>query len=262
MRVAVLCALMAVSVAASAEPQGAAVRKTLAELINREDPAWPLIQRAVADSQGRARILPTTRARGERALVAMQYTTRSVLGALAYETGGLAVDHGWLRVLGAGGPAMATNLVTVNQLDRRQTLAPEAKGAIVAVDVLGGVFALNSGELPGPVGDVFYLAPDTLEWQDLGIPYSAFIEWALAGRLDEFYKSLRWAGWQKEVEALPLDKGLHVLPPLFMKRDPKLPTQRKPVPIDELWRFTIDMSEQMRAKGVRPGDKMMLKVDK
>jgi hypothetical protein len=221
------------------------VRKTLPELLERADPAWPEVQRAVADSQGRARILPTTRERGERTLVAVQYTTRSFLGAIAYESGGLVVDHGWLRILGAGGPEMATSLVSVNRLEPNPTLAPDAVGFIVAIDVLGGIFVINTGDLPGPLGQVFYLEPDTLEWLDLERPYSGFVQWALAGDLQMFYANLRWPGWQQDLAALPLDQGLHVMPPLFAKPDPAFPTSRRAIPIDELGRVTVEMHRQL-----------------
>jgi hypothetical protein len=239
-------------------PVAASPRKPLAELIVQKDPAWPLVKKAVADVKKRARILPTTRARGEATLVAVQFTTGSVIGAIALESGGLAVDHGWLRILGAGGPQMKLDLVSANGLDKRAT--PETPMLIIGVDVVGGVFALNGGAIPGQQNNVFYLAPDDLEWLDLKTGYSGFIQWALVGKLDDFYKTLRWPGWEKTVEALPLDQGLHVLPPLFAKADPKLPVSRKPVPIDELWRFTMDVARQKKAQNIKPGDSFQLKV--
>lgn len=39
---------------------------------------------------------------GETALLATQVTTRSPMGAVVYHTGGILVDHGWIRILGAG----------------------------------------------------------------------------------------------------------------------------------------------------------------
>jgi hypothetical protein len=234
--------------------------KTLAELLNRSDPAWPIIQKLVAGAAGRARVLPTTRARGEQALLALQMTTRSFLGGIAYESGGLAVGHGWLRLLGAGGAEMATSLVSVNQLERYPGLAPDAVGLIVAVDVLGGLFAMNTGKLPAGPGFICYMAPDTLDWLDAGMTYQTFFQWALSSKVDDFYRELRWPGWEAEVGALPLDQGLHVLPPLCAVRVPGVPTLRKPVPIDELWRLTLEMSRQLHAQGVKPGDRVKLKV--
>jgi hypothetical protein len=232
----------------------------LTKLVRQDDPAWPLVERAVAESRGRARILPTTRERGEQALQAVQCDTRSFLGAVAYESGGLLVDHGWLRVLGAGGPEMGIGLASVNGLDDLHGLGRDAVGLVVAIDVLGGLFAINAGRLPGARDHVCYLAPDTLDWLDMGCRYSGFIEWATAGKVDEFYSSLRWPGWQREVAALPLDRGLHVVPPLFAEREPQAAVERRAVALDELWQFTVSMSRQLRDKGYQPGEKVRFRI--
>lgn len=50
-------------------------------------------------------ILPRDPAAAEAELVKTQVTTRSVMGAVVYETGGILIDRGWLRILGSGSPA-------------------------------------------------------------------------------------------------------------------------------------------------------------
>ncbi len=47
-------------------------------------------------------VLPPVEANRKSALVAIQVTTRSPMGAIIYETGGILVDHGWIRILGSG----------------------------------------------------------------------------------------------------------------------------------------------------------------
>lgn len=47
-------------------------------------------------------VLPCDLSRRDLALEALQVSTGSFLGALVGECGALLVDHGWLRVLGAG----------------------------------------------------------------------------------------------------------------------------------------------------------------
>jgi hypothetical protein len=76
--------------------------RPLHELLS-DDPAWPLIDSWINDAANDVRVVPTDRGRGEETLQALQVTTRSPLGAVALETGGLLVDHGWVRILGAGG---------------------------------------------------------------------------------------------------------------------------------------------------------------
>lgn len=73
--------------------------KTLNELIDRPDPAWPLVQEWIAAATNPVEVLPPPDqdTRGQ-ALLAAQVTTRSPMGAIIFETGGLLVDHGWLPV--------------------------------------------------------------------------------------------------------------------------------------------------------------------
>ena len=81
--------------------------KTLADLINTADPAWPLIQEWLAEAANPVEILPRDPAAAEAELVKTQVSTRSVMGAVVYETGGILIDHGWLRILGSGTDAFA-----------------------------------------------------------------------------------------------------------------------------------------------------------
>jgi len=81
--------------------------QTLAELTSVDDPAGPLLREWLEAGQVDAQILAVEPERCDQCLVGMQVTLRSVLGALAYETGGLLIDHGWLRLLGGGHGTLA-----------------------------------------------------------------------------------------------------------------------------------------------------------
>ena len=52
---------------------------------------------------------------------------------------------------------------------------------LIADDAAGGYFAINGGGLDGTPGNVFYLPPDTLEWEDCEKGYGDFLHWALVG---------------------------------------------------------------------------------
>ena len=59
------------------------------------------MQQWVAEATNPVEVLPPPEgAIREKALVDSQVTTRSSMGAIIYETGGILVDHGWLRFLG------------------------------------------------------------------------------------------------------------------------------------------------------------------
>ena len=140
--------------------------RLLTELINTVDPAWPLVREWINTASNTVEVLKTDRARAEKVLLYLQVTTRSPLGAVAFETGGLLVDHGWLRFLGSGDQRLSGNLLSWNMRGQ----IPEShllKGAyIVAYDAVGGFFALNGGAFSDKLGTVFYFGPDMLKWHN------------------------------------------------------------------------------------------------
>jgi hypothetical protein len=157
-------------------------------------------------------------------------TVQSVLGTVAYETGGLLVGHGWLRLLG-GGHGTLPSLYEAAQVD---DAALRPGHLVVGWDVVGGVFALDTGGL-GRSGRVCYYAPDALQWEDLGLGYADFVEWVLSGGVRTFAEDLWWDGWREQAERLPLDEAYLIEPPLWTSsgRDADEPS-RRPVPVTEL----------------------------
>ena len=77
--------------------------RTLEELIDAKEPGWPVVQGWLKKATRPVEVLSTLPRRAADVLVALQVTTRSPLGAIALETGGLLVDHGWVRLFGGGG---------------------------------------------------------------------------------------------------------------------------------------------------------------
>src|SRR5919106_247975 len=84
-------------------------QRKLEELINTTEPGIKLLQQLVRDAEVQCELLPPGPAR-EDALLYLQVTTRSTLGAFAYDTGGLLIDDGWLRLLGSGHPKLTRSL--------------------------------------------------------------------------------------------------------------------------------------------------------
>lgn len=215
-----------------------------AELLSAE-PAWPEIAALAAKAGKRVTVLPTTADGARVCLEGLQVTTRSPLGAIAHETGGILVDHGWLRLLGSGHARLARTLGGWNQA----LAIPFAAYMVVADDALGGTFAINGGALGGARGNVHYFAPDSLRWEDLGFAYGAFVGWTFTGDLVKFYDGFRWRGWQAEVEALGGDRVIGLYPPPWSDegKDPAR-VSRRPVPAAELWRFHLDVIAQLARK--------------
>ncbi|MER5893454.1 DUF2625 domain-containing protein [Streptomyces sp. NPDC001876] len=225
------------------------------ELTNVDDPAWPELRETLSASSAPVEVLSADVSEGRRCLLQMQVTARSVLGALALNTGGLLVDDGWVRVYG-GGSATGGGLPSLAQVNRFPAdvdpVWHPATGLIVGHDVVGGVFALNGGDpaavgRPGAPGQMTYFAPDTLQWEAMEMGHSAWVSWLLSGRLETFYDGLRWPDWREETAALAFSQGISVFPFLWSKeaRADLAATSRRPVPMREVIGVAADFAQQM-----------------
>ena len=217
--------------------------RSLQELRDVAEPAWPALEEAMAKAATPTEILPLDAATGEQALLRLQVTAGSALGALALHCGGVLVDHGWLRLLGGGSPPLG--LVSANGLDEGPPSAPPPE-LLVGVDVLGGRYSINGGSLPGDLGEVLYFAPDTLGWEPLGMGHGAFVGWCLSDSFGTFNESLRWDAWEGEVAPLPFGMGLSVYPFPFTAEGRDLgAASRRPAPIVELLELWPSLAAQI-----------------
>ena len=208
--------------------------RTLEDLIDTHEPGWDLVRSWIGVAEVPVEVLPRTQARAETCLVNLQVTTRSPMGAVAFESGGILVDRGWLRILGSGSDRLPRDLASWG-LDRLD-------GAlVVADDILGGFFALNGGGLaPDQLGAVFYFAPDSLEWEPATASYSEFLVFCFSQRVGQFYQDYRWDGWEAEVMAIPGDKALSIVPFLWTTEGRDIGrASRRPVPVEELWTLYV-----------------------
>jgi hypothetical protein len=210
------------------------------ELVS-DDPAWPEIAALAAKRPAHVTVLPRDPLAAKTCLEALQVTTRSSLGALAHETGGVLIDHAWLRMLGSGHPNLQRTLAGWNA----ELGIPLAQFVIVADDVVGGVFAINGGALGPERGNVFYFAPETLRWHDLKLGHTAWIHWALTTDLATFYEGLRWPGWKAESERVGGDRAISLYPPPWtVEGKDTSKAHRGTVPVLELWRFQLSTAAQ------------------
>ena len=233
-------------------------RRPLEQLVDNDEPGMELVRSWADDASNEVEILPGTRERGEQTLMALQVTTRSPMGAIAYETGGILIDHGWLRVLGGRHQRLPRDLATWNRISAPQAEHRLPGALLVADDILGGFFALNGGGLPGQRFNVFYLQPDAHAWLDLNRTYSQWLHWAMHGDLNRFWDGLRWPGWQPEVAAISGDKCLSIYPPLGFERTPVGDRDRRAVPIEELWGLAVQLERELN--GLPDGAKVVFKV--
>lgn len=216
--------------------------RTLQELINKEEPGWAIVKEWIDLAKNKIEVLPTDAQKAEKALVKTQVSTRSLMGAIVYETGGLLVDNGWIRILGAGGERMSRNLPDWNfgKTFNRQGETPPY--LLIADDVIGGFYALNGGFLGEDTGNIYYFAPESLKWMPTNMGYSQFLLFCFETNMDEFYGGLRWDNWQEDVSKLHPDYGYSFFPFLWTKEGKEInKVSKRIVPIGDLYDSTMEM---------------------
>jgi len=208
------------------------------------NPAWPETQKWLQEAKNTAEVLQGDRKQGEAVVQKLHVSSSTLMGTIALETGGVLFDHGWVRFLGSGGERLKGNLLNWNTPENGYGL----QGAfIIAYDAIGGFFAMNGGAFSGEKGSIFYMEPDTLEWQNLGGSYSQLISWAATGDLNQFYRNMRWHGWEQDIASLTGDEGMSMYPFLFTEKElPVSKRSRKPVPMHELWNLHLDLAQQLK----------------
>ncbi|MDZ4835678.1 MAG: DUF2625 family protein [Candidatus Melainabacteria bacterium] len=213
----------------------------LDQLIDLDDPAWPLVQEWLASASNAVVVLPPSEPGRSATLLDLQISTQSTLGSIAYETGGLLVDNGWLRILGSGHQRLTRSVTEWNKAvwgDEDE----DYPFYLIADDVIGGFYALDSGIL-GNAESVFYYSPDTLEWEDTDQGYTDFIDFCFNGDLQKYYGSMRWKTWKEDVVLLTGDQAVSVVPPLAFTLEPDLDPidarERTVVSVYELYDFHV-----------------------
>lgn len=187
--------------------------KSLKELTEAKS-NWPLIEKMMQSAVNNFEVLPRDQKRAEDAIVALQQSVESLMGAVTYNTGGIMFDHGWLRLLGSGSKRLERDITTWNK--GRSFDEGEVPGFLmVADDAIGGIFAVNGNELGEDAGMMYYLAPDSVEWEPLDVNYHQFLEFCFAGQIADFYDYFRWEGWENDIKHMSGDEAIMFNPPLW-----------------------------------------------
>ena len=218
--------------------------RSIDELIERDDPRWPDVQSWISDATNGVTVFPAVESTRADALLATQVTTRSPMGAIIYESGGITVDHGWLRILGGGCPDFTRSLPQWNRDCGTMTDEGPPPFLLVADDAVGGLFAINGGALGDDAGNVSYFAPDTLDWEPLDMGYTDFALWAFSGDLQSFYADFRWTDWVSEVSSLAADRAMSFYPFLWAEAENLDSRHRGSVPVLEAFNLQFDMALQ------------------
>ncbi|QKF93085.1 DUF2625 family protein [Campylobacter sp. CCUG 57310] len=221
--------------------------KTLKELVNLREPGMKLIKQFSSQARNSYEFLPRDEKRAENELLSLQVTTRSPMGALVYESGGLIINHGWVRVFGSGCEKMKRSIVLFNKSVQDEFRPLNAPYLLIADDVLGGNFAINAGGLGKDAGKIYYFAQDSLEWQGLGISYSEFINWVFNGDLEKFYEGFFFENWREEVRAISFDEVFAFMPFLWTKEGANINSvSKRAVSAEENFRLTLEFANSLK----------------
>ncbi|MCW1908179.1 MAG: DUF2625 domain-containing protein, partial [Candidatus Saccharibacteria bacterium] len=146
--------------------------KSLQDLINVKDSAWPLIQQWCDQGRNKMEWMSPIQPQNEKVLTLLQITVRSPMGAIAYHSGGCFIHNRLIRLMGAGSNEIELSLTNSNGLSNNIKIHAINGAFVVAYDVFGGFFAINSGRFNQTDRFVYYLSPDNLEWESTSKTYS------------------------------------------------------------------------------------------
>ncbi|CAM4088035.1 DUF2625 domain-containing protein [Flavobacterium branchiophilum] len=220
--------------------------KNTNELINHQESAWPSVKDWIAKAKNHVTILATDSINARQALYNTQVTTRSPMGAIIFNTGGLMVDQGWIRILGSGNEKLTRSFSDWNKGKAFSAFGNKADFLLIADDAVGGFFVLNGGKFDADLGKVYYFSPDNLQYEPLDMTYTDFLNFCFNANLDQFYKNLRWPNWQKEVSTLHGDSVFSFYPYLWSQEGQHLQTNtKKIVPIEEQYFINLSFRKQL-----------------
>lgn len=218
--------------------------RTLQELINIDETGWAVVKSWIDLAKNNIEILPRIQQQAEEALVNTQVTTRSLMGAIVYETGGLIIDNGWIRILGSGCDRMKRSLPAWNKGKTFSEYGEPAPYLLIADDAIGGFYAINGGMLGQDTGNIYYFAPESLDWMPLEMGYTDFLLFCFETDMNDFYSDLRWNNWKNDVKNLHPDYAYNFYPFLWTKEGKDInKVSRKVISIEEVYNFNMGMKK-------------------
>ncbi|RYZ29906.1 MAG: DUF2625 family protein, partial [Sphingobacteriales bacterium] len=192
----VLIMVWILSQAMNLQAQNAVTRPIDTLVLGAEEGAARL-NALVKGAKNNVEVLPPDQTRVRAVLYSSQVTARSTMGAVVYNTGGILIDSGWVRILGSGHERFKRDLGSWNAGKTSRGPGDVPRLYYIADDVTGGLFALNGGALGKNLGMVYYLPPDDLKWMTLDIGYTDFLNFCFNGNIKDFYQDVRWKDCRK-----------------------------------------------------------------
>lgn len=166
----------------------------------------------------------------------------SLLGAIILYTSGICVDN-WVRIIGqASFDRRGVVLYNKNSnIDKQLT----EELLIIGQDIVGGIFAINNGKFTEGINQIWYFAPDTLEWECLDMDYYRFFTWLLSDNIDKFYNSMRWDNWRDDCKLVGFDEVILIYPFLWSRECDLNTISKKIVAFEELRNLNFDIAKKI-----------------
>lgn len=173
---------------------------------------WNAIKELLQSSERKIEIVENENPRAPMILKWAKIKEHTDLAAVISNCEQIIVDD-WVHVFGSGKGADGQTVFMLSSLADEDYMK---HGIVVAKDVLGGLYAICMNEMDDAYGDIFYLQPECLEWENSGMSYSEFLVWLAHEDLDAFYQDVRWEGWRDVTSHINIESALKFTPEIWM----------------------------------------------
>ena len=188
------------------------------------------IKELFASSERKIEIIENENSRSEAILEWAKIPETQDLAAVVNYAEVITIDD-WIHLLGHGKGADGQTIFKLSSLPKDDLMYDSL---VVATDVLGGLFAICQDETDNSYGDVFYLQPESLEWEPTGFGYSEFLVWLANDDLDAFYQDVRWEGWRDMSSHVGADSAIRFTPDVWFKACDFSASPRQIVPFKDV----------------------------
>lgn len=165
----------------------------------------------------------------------------SFLSAVILYTSGICIDN-WVRIIGQNS-FDRRGIVLYNKDSSDKELME--KLLIVGQDIVGGIFAINNGKFKEGINQIWYFAPDTLEWECLDMDYNELLTWVLSENIDKFYANMRWDNWREDCRLVGFDEVILIYPFLWSRECDLRTISKKTVAFEELSSLNFDLAKKI-----------------
>ncbi|HEM2744417.1 TPA: DUF2625 family protein, partial [Streptococcus suis] len=114
---------------------------------------------------------------------------------------------------------------------------------LVAYDIFGGLFVIKDYQFGGE--QIWYFAPDTMNWENLEITYKSFIKWICTDEFSLFYSDFPIEYIYSQSIKIEKDEVLLIYPYLWSKEYKTGVPSINVIPFKELFELNQDIYRQL-----------------